>query len=236
MKLAYPKQRDELRMQYMLGEEFLVAPVYKAAADFPDNKMDVYLPAGEQWLDYWSKELHEGGQTIAVDVSKDNDKYLPLFVKRGAIIPMGPEIFWIDPAQHADPITLDIYPLANGQSSFTLYDDDGVSMQYQQDHYAQTEIMVNASTKNITVTVGATKGDYQGKPETHNYVLKINLLGKRSISQALLNDKKIKLLAKKPDENQANEQVAGWWIDPTSKLLYVSFNTQSSTENVIVVK
>jgi photosystem II P680 reaction center D1 protein len=114
MKLAYPKQRDELRMQYMLGEEFLVAPVYKAAADFPDNKMDVYLPAGEQWLDYWSKELHEGGQTIAVDVSKDNDKYLPLFVKRGAIIPMGPEIFWIDPAQHADPITLDIYPLANG--------------------------------------------------------------------------------------------------------------------------
>ena len=236
MKLAYPNQRDELRMQYMLGEELLVAPVYKAAADFPDNKMQVYLPAGEQWLDYWSKALYEGGQTITVDVSKGNDKFLPLFVKRGAIIPMGPEIFWIDPAQHADPITLDIYPLANGQSSFTLYDDDGVSMQYQQDHYAQTAITVNASTKNITVTVGATKGDYEGKPETHNYVLKINLLGKRNISQALLNGKKIKRLAKKPDENQANEQAAGWWINPASKLLYVSFTTQSSAENIIVVK
>jgi hypothetical protein len=109
-------------------------------------------------------------------------------------------------------------------------------MQYQQDHYTQTEITVNANTKNIAVTVGPTKGDYQGKPKTHNYVLKINLLAKYNISQALINGKKIKLLMKKPDENQANEQAAGWWIDPKSKLLYVSFNTQSNAENIIVIK
>ena len=41
---------------------------------------------------------------------------------------------------------------------------------------------------------------------------------------------------KKPDEIQANEQAAGWWIDPKSKVLYVSFNTQSNTENIIVIK
>jgi hypothetical protein len=41
---------------------------------------------------------------------------------------------------------------------------------------------------------------------------------------------KDKAIRQKPDENLANEQAAGWCLDPTTKLLYVSFNTQSNTE------
>jgi hypothetical protein len=149
---------------------------------------------------------------------------------------MGPEIFWIDPAQHTDPITLDIYPLASGQSSFTLYDDDGASMQYQQGRYAQTEVTVNANVNKLAITVGAAKGEYQGKPDMHNYVLKINLLNNKKINQTLLNGTKINQLLKQPNENQVYQQTPGWWIDQQNNLLFVYFNTKSSAENTIVVK
>jgi alpha-glucosidase len=74
--------------QYMFGDAFLVAPVY---ADL--NTMEIYLPEGTDWVDYWNKKSYKGGQTIVYDTS-DVAK-LPLFVKQGSVIPMRPSSEWI---------------------------------------------------------------------------------------------------------------------------------------------
>ena len=53
---------------------------------------------------------------------------LPVYIKAGAIIPMQPAMQWVD--QHpVDVITLDVYP--SGISSYEMYEDDGISMDYQ---------------------------------------------------------------------------------------------------------
>ena len=46
----------------------------------------VYLPAGNQWVDFWTGQTISGGQTIVADAPIDK---IPLLVRAGSIIPMG---------------------------------------------------------------------------------------------------------------------------------------------------
>lgn len=88
-----------LDLQYMFGESFLVAPVFSH-----DSYVDVYLPRG-QWVDYWTKEVLEGGRWIEASAPLD---ILPLWVSGGSIIPLGPEQDYIDQLP-LNPLTLEIY-------------------------------------------------------------------------------------------------------------------------------
>jgi len=99
-----------LDLQYLFGDAFLVAPVFAEEAD-----VAVYLPAG-RWFDYWTKERHVGPGWITVHAPLE---VLPLFVREGAIIPMGPEMQYVG-EKPLDPLTLDVYPGVEGD--FTLLD------------------------------------------------------------------------------------------------------------------
>lgn len=47
---------------YMLGADLLVSPVMEAGA----SERSIYLPAGTAWVDAWTKQRYEGGQTVTV--------------------------------------------------------------------------------------------------------------------------------------------------------------------------
>ena len=64
----------------------------------------VYLPAGE-WFDYWTKEELQGGKWIDVEASLDT---LPLFVRKGAVIPYGPEMDYVG-QQALETMELEFY-------------------------------------------------------------------------------------------------------------------------------
>lgn len=82
------------------------------------------FPGGE-WFDYETYERYEGRQYKSFLTPLD---VLPVYIKAGAIIPMQPAMQWVD--QHpVDVITLDVYP--SGISSYEMYEDDGISMDYQ---------------------------------------------------------------------------------------------------------
>ena len=100
-----------LDLQYLFGDAFLVAPVFAEESDVP-----VYLPEG-RWIDYWTKQTHVGPGWITVHAPLD---VLPLFVREGAIIPMGPAMGYVG-EKSLDPLTLDIYPA--GEGAFTLLDE-----------------------------------------------------------------------------------------------------------------
>lgn len=109
------KRSDE----YLWGRDLLVAPVTVKGA----KERKVYLPRG-QWYDWWTNELRQGGQEIvrAVDLAT-----MPLYVRAGAIIPLDPVRQFTAQAV-TDPTELRIYPGTDG--SFTLYDDDGHTLDY----------------------------------------------------------------------------------------------------------
>ena len=106
--------------QYMFGPAFLVAPITEQGVE----SREVYLPAGSDWYNYWTNEKVAGGQTVTVAAPIDQ---IPLFVRAGSIVPMG-----VDIPSTATPQSLKEVRVYPGKDvEFTLYDDDGVSYDYE---------------------------------------------------------------------------------------------------------
>lgn len=102
-----------LDWEYLFGENFLVAPIMR-----PDQRARVYLPAGE-WLDYWTKACCSGGQWLDIAAPLD---ILPLWVRAGAIIPLGPELNFVE-EKPLDLLTLELYR-PHGEGEIVIYDED----------------------------------------------------------------------------------------------------------------
>ncbi|MCX7973423.1 MAG: DUF5110 domain-containing protein [Candidatus Aminicenantes bacterium] len=121
--IHYPDDEKALQCgdEYLWGRDILVAPVVEKGA----TKRVIYLPEG-RWYDFWTNNPVMGKQEIIryVDLS-----LLPLYVRAGAIIPLGPVIQYTEQPT-PDPLTINIYAGADG--FFQLYEDDGRSLDYQQ--------------------------------------------------------------------------------------------------------
>ena len=150
LALNYPDDPEALdrSSEYLWGDDILVAPVTRDGA----RHWPVYLPEGA-WYDFWTGEAFLGGRSVMVEAPLDR---LPLFVRGGAIIPMGPAVQHLT-GYSPDEITLLIYP--EGSSSFTLYEDDGETNRYREGEYLLTEITCRASDTETLVGIASVNGD-----------------------------------------------------------------------------
>jgi len=156
--------------QYMFGPALMVNPVTEqlytsADADRKAKARQVYLPAASKWYDFWTGELLDGGQTISAAAPIE---ILPLYVKAGSIIPMGPHMEYAT-EKPADNIELRIYPGANG--SFKFYEDENDNYNYEKGQY--TTFTLNWNDKSRKLSISATKGKFPGmlKNRTFNIVM-----------------------------------------------------------------
>lgn len=136
--------------QYMFGPSFLVCPVYAYKA----REREVYFPAGAGWYDFYTGKYTDGGQKLTVPAPYDK---IPLFVKAGSLVPIGPEIEFTS-QMPADPVTLYVY--AGADAGFTLYEDEGVNYNYEKGLYATIPITYMESTGELTI--GDREGDFPG--------------------------------------------------------------------------
>jgi alpha-D-xyloside xylohydrolase len=156
--------------QYMFGPAFLVNPVTQqlytgANATSGEKTRKVYLPKSTTWYNFWTGETLKGGQTIDAAATID---ILPLYVKAGSIIPMGPEVEYA--TQKSDkPIELRIYPGANGQ--FTVYEDENDNYNYEKGQSATFTLTWNDKLHQLNIS--DTKGQFTGmlKRRTFNVVV-----------------------------------------------------------------
>jgi len=135
--------------QYLFGPAIMVNPVTKSKA----ASRAVYLPAGADWIDFWTGEKHSGGHAINASAPIQT---MPLFVRAGSIIPYGPEIEYA--TEKNDPIELRVYRGANG--AFTLYEDEGDNYNYERGKYATIPMTWNESTH--TLQIGKRRGSFRG--------------------------------------------------------------------------
>ena len=138
--------------EYMFGPAFLVAPVWQEDA----TSRDVYLPAGG-WYDFWTGEKIEGGKQIHVEAPL---KTMPLYMRAGAILPLGPEIEWAN-ENPGGAIELRIYRGADG--AFNLYNDEGDDYSYVKG--ARSVIPIHWDESTQTLSFGVREGSYPGMPE-----------------------------------------------------------------------
>lgn len=135
--------------QYMFGPSLMVCPVYQYKA----RQREVYFPAGEGWYDFYTGKPVQGGQLLSVPAPYER---MPMYVKAGSIIPAGPEIEFA--AQKADPVVLFVYTGAD--AIFNLYEDDGVSYQYEKGAYTSIPISYVESTGELIL--GNREGSFAG--------------------------------------------------------------------------
>lgn len=213
--------------QYMLGDSLLIAPVFTSMkVNKGWRKEDIYLPAG-QWIDYWDGRRVNGPYTI--DAYPITLEKLPIFVKAGAIIPMYPEMLYNN-QKAKDPLTLAIYPYGN--SSFELYEDDGLTRKYQQGEFSKQKIEVKApegKAGDISVIVHPAKGEFTGKLATRIYEFEIHSeLKPLSIivnGERLLEVSTLAIL---------DHAVEGWYYNPTDRrgVVYVKLARRSTNETI----
>lgn len=144
--------------QYMFGDNLLVGA-------FTDK---IYLPAGSTWIDYWTGEVYDGDQEIALEVPDDRGG--ALYVRGGAIIPTEEPSNYID-CKDPKKITLEIYP--EGLSHFTMYEDDGTTCDFEHGARSSTSFVCNTSEKSIVIMIGQRDGAFTGMTEEREYAARV---------------------------------------------------------------
>ena len=134
--------------QFMFGPAFMACPVYEYKA----RDREVYFPAGI-WYDFYNGKPVQGGTTMDVDAPYER---MPLFVRAGSIVPTGKVIQ--STKEEQKDLTVSVYAGADG--SFTLYEDNGVTYDYEKGNYATIPFVYDDARR--TLTIGAREGDYPG--------------------------------------------------------------------------
>jgi len=140
----------EMSTEYMFGPAFLVTPI----TTYQATTASVYLPPSTGWYLFWDGTFQAGGKTITAPAPFDA---MPVYVRAGSIVPVGPPLQYAS-QMPADPVRLYVYTGADG--SFSLYEDDGLSNDYEKGSFTVIPITWTDATK--TLTIGARQGSFTG--------------------------------------------------------------------------
>ena len=139
--------------QYLFGKSILVCPVTESMYNqdgqeyFSSVKTrELYLPSGTKWIDFWTGETVEGGQTIAKETPID---IMPLYVKAGSIIPIGPDVQYAE-EKPWDNLEIRVYKGADGE--FTLYEDENDSYNYEKGLYSTIKFSWDNSENTLIIS------------------------------------------------------------------------------------
>lgn len=179
--LHYPNdvQVRNMGSEYLWGRNLLIAPVFEKGA----TTRKVYLPEGS-WYDWWTNKKETGKQTIsrAIDLS-----LMPIYVREGAIIPFDP-IRQYTGEIVKEPTTLRIYSGSNGQ--FTLYDDDGYSLDYLKGK--SVIIHISWHEQNHALSLAPPTGQKMNDPD-YKKVFRVEVLPKGDVKTITYIGKKMKV-------------------------------------------
>ncbi len=152
-----PAVRD-LSDQWLLGPALMPCPVYEYKA----RSREVYFPSGG-WYDFYTGEKIPGNQRRTVAAPYER---MPLYVRAGSIVPVGPALEWSD-QKPADNLLLLVY--AGADAHFTLYEDDGLTYGYERGEYSTIDLQWDDAAR--TLSIGERKGTYPGMLEKRQFRL-----------------------------------------------------------------
>jgi alpha-D-xyloside xylohydrolase len=143
--------------QFMFGPALMVCPVTAPGA----VSRRAYLPEGPNWFDFWTGERLHGGREITVKAPLDT---VPLFVRAGSIIPMGPPVQ--HSCEHLDaPITLRVYDGRDVRIDF--YEDENDNYNYERGAYSITPLAWYDAERRLTI--GPRRGEFVGMIEHRRF-------------------------------------------------------------------
>ncbi|XP_041972507.1 oligosaccharide 4-alpha-D-glucosyltransferase-like [Aricia agestis] len=237
----------DCQYEFMWGPNILVAPIYngiKSMGQFLRN--GIYLPDENQmWMDFFTGEKYQGGKVynnILTPLWK-----IPVFVREGCIIPM------TNPNNNPNQIDRSIriftvYP--RGGEKFKVYEDDGITKDYDKGEYATTEITVGKENLNdVVIKINKTTGTYKTMVKNRSTILQIMATEKVGYIKTAINGESVDLQKaanieqfKNNDNNMYyfNEEFV---INPyltkyniKQKFISLKISTLDITQNEIIIK
>ena len=207
---------------YMWGSSILVAPV----VDEGSTIKNVSFPEGE-WVDFFSDEVVEGGGSRIVQAPLDK---LPLYIKRGSIIPRQPVMNYVDEFLQ-DTLMLEIYPSPYYDASFSLYEDDGISLDYQSGYFTTTDLEQSISANDeLVINIGPSVGNFNGKLSHKIYLSDIHHMAV-SPTSVLSNGIPIQ---KRFSYSELRSNESGFYHDGSKNILYVQIKGSTDSSYHII--
>jgi len=168
----YPDAAEayDSKNEYTFGDQMLVAPVVAAA----DKKSGltaekVWLPKGE-WIEWPTGKHFTGPTTVDRNFTIEQT---PVYLHPGAIVPMQPPMRYTG-EKPVDPLIVNVWPLEPGSSSsYSVYEDSGVSVEYQHGVFARTPIKATQTGDTLKVEIGPVEGSYAGMLRTRGFELRL---------------------------------------------------------------
>ncbi len=220
--LVYEFQNDENTFdesfEFTLGRDILVANVIEENA----KSIEAYLPKGSTWYDYNDNfKKYEGGQTISIPVDIST---IPMFIRSGAIIPMSGNKLTSMAMDKVE--TLELLVATGENRNFVLYDDDGVSNDFQKGVFKKTTIEMSGDE--IVKLNFKSEGSYKDSIKTvrANIIKKekspywVSLAGRRLTH--FLNRRKF----------EASSE--GWYYSQTNRSVEIKYANPESDYELIV--
>ena len=182
----YPEDERAYRHpnEYFFGSELLVCPITTPVSKKTNlASVSVFLPEG-RYTDIFSDRIYNGGTEI--ELFRD-EASIPVLAREGAIIPLGcndTDNDWRNPEE----LELLVF---RGNSSFTLYEDDGETMRYRDGAYAETPFTVVEKENSVTFGIGPAVGDLSVLPGKRSYLVTFRDVTDAAEIAVLKNGRKI---------------------------------------------
>ena len=217
----------------LIGRDLLAA----VSTNYGEDQLDVYLPAGA-WYDWHGGQRLESrdGLTTRVPLHRDGGLTLPLYAREGAIIPV----------QHVDAETANALGMRRDgsvrnellarvfagpeASEFTLFEDDGVSIAYQQGAVRETRIHQQQTGEEVAITIDPAEGSYEGAPSERNTLIALTATVEgrtASAAAATLDGKPLPAHGTMADFEAAD---AGWYSDAANSTVWLKSGVRPVTD------
>lgn len=167
MYYAYPEEESayNCKNEFFFGTELIVAPITEHTSLKTNLAgVNVWIPEG-RYTDIFTGRIYEGNQFVKMYRDIEN---IPVLAKAGAIIPMSAEDRTND-CSNPDMLELLVY---RGNNTFTLYEDDGETLSYQNGEYLKTAFTVKEDGDKVSFTIAKAEGTTSVVPEMRTFVVK----------------------------------------------------------------
>lgn len=191
--IEYPEAEEAYvrEGQFLFGDLLLGAPVTRPGEG--EDKVvhqEVWFPGGNDWYSLFTGRCYEGGQTLVVDCPLEES---PVFVKGGWPLPLQPYRERMASAP-LDTLVVRCYPGAEGSDhTYTLYEDDGTTLDYTRGRYATTPLRYRRSGGQVRVSIAPAAGSYEGQPQRRAY--RIELPGVAAGATVRVNGRRVRAVA-----------------------------------------
>ena len=164
---THPEERAayEVSNQYWFGNEMMAAPITQAMDESGLASTKVFFPAGI-WTDLFTGAVYRGGQVL--DVCRTLEQ-MPVFLKAGAIVPMQAHV----PGQQAlgNSAHMELYVAPGASGSFTLCEDDGVSLAYREGKVSKTHFEFMWGEEEAVLHIGGADDAAGVLPKRRNWTV-----------------------------------------------------------------